>query len=196
MLVKWEVTGGSREGGIYLIAEVVGEGNGHAGGTLGETEHLSVAELDDALLLRLIDGLRADVLGVVVLVGGLDAGRVGTADDGLDGRLGGHNLGHGELLLVEHGLEFAIHAFFVVGVLGREPVEVGTAASGLRGVAEEAEACAEEDAEVEALLRFTAQSLPGCAVGGIVEVGLVVAMLDGGTQIDDVAGQGDGLGLL
>ena len=68
--------------------------------------------------------------------------------------------------------------------LRRNPVEVGIAAVLLCGVAEDAEAGADEDREVEGLLGLAAEGFPGRAVEGILEAGLVLAVTDGGTEIN------------
>ena len=54
----------------------------------------------------------------------------------------------------------------------------------LGGVAEDAEAGADKDAEVEGLLGLAAEGFPGLAVEGVLEAGLVLAIADGGAEIN------------
>ena len=66
----------------------------------------------------------------------------------------------------------------------------------LSGIAKDAEAGADEDGEVERLLRLATEALPCLAVERIEEISLIVAVLDGCTKIDDALLGLDGLRFL
>ena len=62
-------------------------------------------------------------------------------------------------------------------------------------MAEDAEARADEDREVEGLLGLAAEGFPGRAVEGIEEIRLIVAILNSGAEPDDALFWLDGLRL-
>ena len=182
---KGEEGGTNLKRSSHLIAHRVGIDGGHGDGAFGQSTHLSALDLNDSIVEG-VAGLCSDILGVSVAIGRGELERHVVAGHHFDAF---RNVKRRDC---EHVLAVADEVFgeehrLVENIFGREPVEVGASGSCLvGGIAEESEACAYKDGEVEPQSGLTADGLVRFVVERIVELRLAGRVINRSAQIDNV----------